>query len=183
MSPGPMPRAIRKTFRHQTGRLRPKFGVTSEFPRQREGAANQNGPGREARRRRRAARQEKFIRGSPPKPAATTPGVGLISPPPHLHDIYSIEDFGGVDSRFEKFQSQRPRECEARRRSRRRTHVAAGVAKAHADVVLISGHDGGTGASPLSSIKHAGGAVGTRRGRDPPDPGVEQSSEPHLRRD
>ncbi len=84
----------------------------------------------------------------------STPGVGLISPPPH-HDIYSIEDIAQL---IHDLKSANPTA---------RVHVklvaevgvgtvAAGVAKAHADVVLISGHDGGTGASPLTSLKHAG---------------------------
>ena len=83
-----------------------------------------------------------------------TPGVGLISPPPH-HDIYSIEDLAQL---IHDLKNSNPKA---------RIHVklvatagvgtvAAGVAKAHADVVLISGHDGGTGASPLTSIKHGG---------------------------
>src|SRR5437763_6437918 len=82
------------------------------------------------------------------------PGVGLISPPPH-HDIYSIEDLAQL---IYDLKNSNPEG---------RIHVklvalagvgtvAAGVAKAHADVVLISGHDGGTGASPLTSIKHGG---------------------------
>ena len=85
----------------------------------------------------------------------STPGVGLISPPPH-HDIYSIEDLKQL---IHDLKNANPRA---------RVHVklvaevgvgtvAAGVSKAHADVVLISGHDGGTGASPLTSLKHAGG--------------------------
>lgn len=85
----------------------------------------------------------------------TTPGVGLISPPPH-HDIYSIEDLAQL---IYDLKNANPGA---------RIHVklvselgvgtvAAGVSKAHADVVLISGHDGGTGASPLTSLKHAGG--------------------------
>ncbi len=84
----------------------------------------------------------------------STPGVGLISPPPH-HDIYSIEDLAQLIHDLKNANN------------RARIHVklvaevgvgtvAAGVAKAHADVVLISGHDGGTGASPLTSLKHAG---------------------------
>ena len=84
----------------------------------------------------------------------STPGVGLISPPPH-HDIYSIEDLAELIHDLKN----------ANRHARISVKlvaevgvgtVAAGVAKAHADVILISGHDGGTGASPLSSIKHAG---------------------------
>ncbi|QCX27210.1 glutamate synthase large subunit [Nocardioides jishulii] len=85
----------------------------------------------------------------------STPGVGLISPPPH-HDIYSIEDLAQL---IHDLKNANPSS---------RVHVklvsevgvgtvAAGVSKAHADVVLISGHDGGTGASPLTSLKHAGG--------------------------
>jgi glutamate synthase (NADPH) large chain len=84
----------------------------------------------------------------------STPGVGLISPPPH-HDIYSIEDLAQLIHDLKNANSSA------------RVHVklvaevgvgtvAAGVSKAHADVVLISGHDGGTGASPLTSLKHAG---------------------------
>ena len=84
----------------------------------------------------------------------STPGVGLISPPPH-HDIYSIEDLAQLIHDLKNANE------------RARVHVklvaevgvgtvAAGVSKAHADVVLISGHDGGTGASPLTSLKHAG---------------------------
>ncbi|MDF5755973.1 glutamate synthase large subunit [Spongiactinospora sp. TRM90649] len=84
----------------------------------------------------------------------STPGVGLISPPPH-HDIYSIEDLAQL---IHDLKNANPAS---------RVHVklvaevgvgtvAAGVSKAHADVVLISGHDGGTGASPQTSIKHAG---------------------------
>src|SRR6202008_3794128 len=84
----------------------------------------------------------------------STPGVGLISPPPH-HDIYSIEDLAQL---IHDLKNANPVA---------RVHVklvaevgvgtvAAGVSKAHADVVLISGHDGGTGASPLTSLKHSG---------------------------
>jgi glutamate synthase (ferredoxin) len=84
----------------------------------------------------------------------TTAGVGLISPPPH-HDIYSIEDLAELIHDLKN----------ANRRARVSVKlvaevgvgtIAAGVAKAHADVVLISGFDGGTGASPLTSVKHAG---------------------------
>jgi glutamate synthase (ferredoxin) len=84
----------------------------------------------------------------------STPGVGLISPPPH-HDIYSIEDLAQL---IHDLKNANPR---ARISVKLVAEVgvgtiAAGVAKAHADLVLISGHDGGTGASPLTSIKHAG---------------------------
>jgi glutamate synthase (ferredoxin) len=88
------------------------------------------------------------------KTRGTTAGVGLISPPPH-HDIYSIEDLA------ELIHDLKNSNRDARISVKLVAEVgvgtiAAGVAKAHADVVLISGHDGGTGASPLSSIKHAG---------------------------
>ena len=84
----------------------------------------------------------------------STPGVGLISPPPH-HDIYSIEDLAQLihdlknANKFARVHVKLVAEVGV-------GTVAAGVSKAHADVVLISGHDGGTGASPLTSLKHAG---------------------------
>lgn len=84
----------------------------------------------------------------------STPGVGLISPPPH-HDIYSIEDLAELihdlknGNRHARISVKLVAEVGV-------GTIAAGVSKAHADVVLISGHDGGTGASPLTSIKHAG---------------------------
>ena len=84
----------------------------------------------------------------------STPGVGLISPPPH-HDIYSIEDLA------ELIHDLKNANHHARISVKLVAEVgvgtiAAGVAKAHADVVLISGHDGGTGAAPMTSLKHAG---------------------------
>ena len=84
----------------------------------------------------------------------STPGVGLISPPPH-HDIYSIEDLAELIHDL-KNANQHARISVKLVAEVGVGTVAAGVAKAHADVVLISGHDGGTGASPLTSIKHAG---------------------------
>ncbi|HEX6729820.1 MAG TPA: glutamate synthase large subunit [Pyrinomonadaceae bacterium] len=84
----------------------------------------------------------------------STPGVGLISPPPH-HDIYSIEDLAQLIYDL-KQANDRARISVKLVSEVGVGTVAAGVAKAHADVVLISGYDGGTGASPLSSIKHAG---------------------------
>ncbi len=83
-----------------------------------------------------------------------TPGVGLISPPPH-HDIYSIEDLAQLVYDLKNVNPA------ARVHVKLVTEigvgtVAAGVAKLKADVILISGHDGGTGASPLNSLKHAG---------------------------
>jgi glutamate synthase (NADPH/NADH) large chain len=84
----------------------------------------------------------------------STPGVGLISPPPH-HDIYSIEDLAQLI--YDLKNANRNARISVKLVSEVGVGtVAAGVAKAHADVVLISGHDGGTGASPLSSIAHAG---------------------------
>ena len=82
------------------------------------------------------------------------PGVGLISPPPH-HDIYSIEDLAQLIYDLKNVNPQARISVKLVAEVGVGT-VAAGVAKAHADVVLISGDDGGTGASPLSSIKHAG---------------------------
>ena len=84
----------------------------------------------------------------------STPGVGLISPAPH-HDIYSIEDLAELIYDL-KCSNPRARIGVKLVAEVGIGTVAAGVAKAHADVVLISGHDGGTGASPLTSIKHAG---------------------------
>jgi glutamate synthase (NADPH) large chain len=84
----------------------------------------------------------------------STPGVGLISPPPH-HDIYSIEDLAQLIHDL-KNANHRARISVKLVAEVGVGTIAAGVAKAHADVVLISGHDGGTGASPLTSIKHAG---------------------------
>ena len=82
------------------------------------------------------------------------PGVGLISPPPH-HDIYSIEDLAQLIYDLKNVNPQARISVKLVSEVGVGT-VAAGVAKAHADVVLISGDTGGTGASPLSSIKHAG---------------------------
>ena len=84
----------------------------------------------------------------------STPGVGLISPPPH-HDIYSIEDLAQLIHDL-KNSNDRARISVKLVAEVGVGTIAAGVAKAKADVVLISGHDGGTGASPLQSIKHAG---------------------------
>src|SRR4029450_14012587 len=85
----------------------------------------------------------------------TTAGVGLISPPPH-HDIYSIEDLAELIHDLKNANRQARISVKLVAEVGVGT-VAAGVAKAHADVVLISGYDGGTGASPLSGIKQAGG--------------------------
>ena len=84
----------------------------------------------------------------------STPGVGLISPPPH-HDIYSIEDLAQLIHDLKNSNPQARVHVKLVSENGVGT-VAAGVSKAHADVVLISGHDGGTGATPLTSMKHAG---------------------------
>ncbi len=84
----------------------------------------------------------------------SVPGVGLISPPPH-HDIYSIEDLAQLIYDLKNVNPQARISVKLVAEVGVGT-VAAGVSKAHADVVLISGHDGGTGASPLTSLKHAG---------------------------
>ena len=89
------------------------------------------------------------------KVRGTTAGVGLISPPPH-HDIYSIEDLAELIHDL-KNSNRNARVSVKLVAEVGVGTIAAGVSKAHADVVLIAGHDGGTGASPLSSIKHAGG--------------------------
>src|SRR5471030_1247650 len=83
------------------------------------------------------------------------PGVGLISPPPH-HDIYSIEDLAQLIYDLKQV-NPRAKVCVKLVAEAGVGTIAAGVAKAYADIVLISGHDGGTGASPLSSVKNAGG--------------------------
>ena len=107
-----------------------------------------------------------------------TPGVGLISPPPH-HDIYSIEDLAQL---IHDLKNANPHA---------RIHVklvaevgvgtvAAGVSKAHADVVLISGHDGGTGASPhVAQARRR--ALGAGPGRDPADAAAQRPARPHRR--
>ncbi|MCW8865640.1 MAG: glutamate synthase large subunit [Colwellia sp.] len=88
------------------------------------------------------------------KTRGSTPGVGLISPPPH-HDIYSIEDLSQLI--FDLKNANRDARINVKLVSEAGVGtIASGVSKAYADVVLIAGHDGGTGASPLSSIKHTG---------------------------
>ncbi|HLB34013.1 MAG TPA: glutamate synthase large subunit [Chthoniobacterales bacterium] len=85
----------------------------------------------------------------------SVPGVTLISPPPH-HDIYSIEDLAQLIYDLKQV-NPRARICVKLVAEAGIGTIAAGVAKAHADIILISGHEGGTGAAPLSSLKHAGG--------------------------
>ena len=111
----------------------------------------------------------------------STPGVGLISPPPH-HDIYSIEDLKQL---IHDLKNSNPAA---------RVHVklvaevgvgtvAAGVSKAKADVVLISGHDGGTGRQPADVAQARRRAVGARPRRDPADAAAERPARPHRRAD
>ena len=124
-----------------------------ELPGERRRVADQDGAGRQARRRRPASRPQSG-RGDRARAPFDRRACGLISPPPH-HDIYSIEDLAQL---IYDLKNVNPR---ARISVKLVAEVgvgtvAAGVAKAHADVVLISGYDGGTGASPLTSLKHAG---------------------------
>ncbi len=135
----------------QAGRLRP-LRRDRGIPRVRRADPDQDGAGRQARRGRSAARPQglrvhRELRYS-------TPGVELISPPPH-HDIYSIEDLAQLIHDLKNANSRASISVKLVSEIGVGT-VAAGVAKAKADHVTISGHDGGTGASPWSSIKHAG---------------------------
>ena len=147
--PGPQRRLAQQ--RHQTGGVGP-LGVTSYYLTQAkelqikmaQGAKPGEGgelPGRKV---------YPWIA----KVRLSTPGVGLISPPPH-HDIYSIEDLAQLIHDL-KNSNHYARICVKLVSEVGVGTIAAGVAKGHADVVLISGHDGGTGASPQTSIKHAG---------------------------
>ena len=109
----------------------------------------------------------------------TQPGVSLISPPPH-HDIYSIEDLAQLI--FDLREVNPDADISVKLVSESGVGViAAGVAKAHADVIHVAGADGGTGASPLPSIKHAGRAVGARPRRDAAGAGGERAPRPGAR--
>ena len=109
----------------------------------------------------------------------STPGVGLISPPPH-HDIYSIEDLAQLI--FDLKNVNPDGEVSVKLVSEVGVGtVAAGVSKARADHVTIAGFEGGTGASPLTSIKHAGSPVGDRARRNPSDAGRRTAAQPHRR--
>ena len=163
--------------RDQAGRLGP-LRRHQRVPGQRRRPADQDGAGRQAGRRRPAARATRCTRGSP-RCATRRPASALISPPPH-HDIYSIEDLAQL---IHDLKNANPLA---------RIHVklvaevgvgtvAAGVAKAHADVVLISGHDGGTGASPLTAHQARRRAVGTRARRDAAGADAQQPARPHRR--
>ena len=107
----------------------------------------------------------------------STPGVGLISPPPH-HDIYSIEDLAQLIYDLKNVNPDGQVSVKLVSEIGVGT-VAAGVAKARADHVTIAGFEGGTGASPLTSIKHAGSPLGNRPCRNPPDAGARAAAQPH----
>ena len=109
----------------------------------------------------------------------STPGVGLISPPPH-HDIYSIEDLAQLIHDLKNANHHARISVKLVSEVGVGT-IAAGVAKGHADVVLISGYDGGTGASPQTSIKHAGLPWELGLGGNAPDARAQQSAQPHRR--
>ena len=130
-----------------------RFGVTIHYLVNAGRAADQDGPGRQAPSEGGQLPGHK-VDGYIGWIRHTTPGVGLISPPPH-HDIYSIEDLKQLiyDLRCSNPQAQVSVKLVAEVGV---GTVAAGVSKANADRVLIAGHDGGTGASPLSSIQAAG---------------------------
>ena len=156
-----------------------RFGVTSYYLRQAQRTADQDGAGRQARRRRPVARAQRFIRGSP-RCATRRRASGLISPPPH-HDIYSIEDLA------ELIHDLKNANHHARISVKLVAEVgvgtiAAGVAKGacgcRADQRLRRRH------RRVAADQHqaCGHSVGTRPGRDAPDPGAEQSAQPHRRR-
>ncbi len=109
----------------------------------------------------------------------SVPGVGLISPPPH-HDIYSIEDLAQL---IHDLKNANPRASISVKLVSEVGvgTVAAGVAKAKADHVVIAGHDGGTGASPLVVDQACRHAVGTRPGRNAADAGAQPPARPHPR--
>jgi glutamate synthase (NADPH/NADH) large chain len=137
---------------HQAGRvgpLRRHRRIPEQLPRTRD----QGRPGRQAGRRRPASRAQ-GDREMIAKLRHSTPGVTLISPPPH-HDIYSIEDLAQLIYDLKQINPEARVTVKLVARSGIGT-IAAGVAKAKADVILVSGHSGGTGASPQTSIKYAG---------------------------
>ncbi len=140
-----------ETLGHQASRLGPVRRNRLVLD-QRRRIADQDGPRREARRGRRVAGRK--VDENIARIRYATPGVGLISPPPH-HDIYSIEDLAQL---IYDLKNANP---SARISVKLVSEVgvgtvAAGVAKAHAEHITVSGDSGGTGASPLTSIKHAG---------------------------
>ena len=139
---------------------------------------DQDGAGRQAGRRRPVAGrqgQSDYIG----KLRYSVPGVGLISPPPH-HDIYSIEDLAQL---IHDLKNANPRASISVKLVSEVGvgTIAAGVAKAKADHVVIAGHDGGTGASPLALDQACRHAVGAGPGRNAADAGAEPPARPHPR--
>ena len=129
-----------------------RFGVTAEYlasPR----VADQDRPGRQARRRAASCPATRCPSTSP-RCATRRPASELISPPPH-HDIYSIEDLAQLIHDLKNVNPRGAHLGQARLRGRRR-HRRRRRRQGAADHVTIAGYDGGTGASPLTSIKHAG---------------------------
>jgi glutamate synthase (NADPH) large chain len=104
----------------------------------------------------------------------SVPGVTLISPPPH-HDIYSIEDLAQLIFDLKQINPRALVSVKLVSEPGVGT-IATGVVKAYADLITISGYDGGTGASPLTSVKYAGSPVGAGLGRDPAGPGCQRSA-------
>ena len=162
---------------NQAGGLRP-LRRHRRVSGQRRPDPDQDGAGRQARRGRPAARPQ-GLRVHRASCAISVPGVGLISPPPH-HDIYSIEDLAQL---IHDLKNANPK---ASIRVKLVSEVgvgtvAAGVAKAKADHVTISGYDGGTGASPAVLDQARRHALGTGPGRDAADAGAEPPARPHRR--
>jgi glutamate synthase (NADPH) large chain len=145
------PATARQGFEDQADRLRP-FRRHPALSGQRRGPADQDRPGRQARRGRPAAGQQgqRLIA----RLRYAVPGVTLISPPPH-HDIYSIEDLAQLIFDLKQVNPEALVSVKLVSSPGIGT-IAAGVAKAYADLITVSGYDGGTAASPLSSIHHAG---------------------------
>ncbi len=149
----PMANGDSNARRHPADRFRP-LRRTTEYAGHRRRAPDQDGPGREARRRRPAARPQSQ-RGDRPRcatpPGAVHPDLAAAASRHLLH-----RRPGPADLRPQGRQSPSADFSQARASEAEVGTVAAGVAKANADMVLIAGHDGGTGASPLTSIKHIG---------------------------
>ena len=163
---------------HQAGGLWP-LRRDDRLPRQRRRAPDQDGPGRQARRGRPAPghKVDEYIA----EMRYSTPGVGLISPPPH-HDIYSIEDLKQLIYDLRCANPRGRGVGQARVRGRVSARSPPAWPRRNADHVVIAGHDGGTGASPQSSIQSAGRAVGDRAGRDPADAAAQRPALADRRR-
>ncbi len=153
-----------------------RFGVTTEYLVNSDMMQIKMAQGRQARAK---AANCQATRSTPlsPRLRHSTPGVGLISPPPH-HDIYSIEDLAQLIYDLKNVNPDGQVSVKLVSEIGVGT-VAAGVAKARADHVTIAGFEGGTGASPLTSIKHAWQSLGDRSCRDSPDAGARAAAQPH----